>query len=124
MLASAAKAKGGINARWSGFFTALLLHISMSLQCFENHLLLVCFVAPPMKMTTYGSELLLPGCGSLGPSPGARAQWWPDLCPWSPAGHSPKRHTTCRSVAECIGWCQRWWSDPQLKKLALGMSPL
>lgn len=31
MLASAAKAKGGINARWSGFFTALLLsHLHVS----------------------------------------------------------------------------------------------
>ncbi|TWW80945.1 hypothetical protein D4764_01G0007600 [Takifugu flavidus] len=62
--------------------------------------------------------------------------WWPDLCPWSPAGHSPKRQhgtpfrglTTCRrgqgGRVHCVLGSSRrrgpWRSDPRLHKLALG----
>ncbi|TWW77322.1 hypothetical protein D4764_12G0007120 [Takifugu flavidus] len=62
--------------------------------------------------------------------------WWPDLCPWSPAGRSPKRqHGTPfpwahhlqegpRGSGHCVLGSSRrqgpWRSDSRLHKLALG----
>ncbi|TWW62565.1 hypothetical protein D4764_04G0012120 [Takifugu flavidus] len=69
-----------------------------------------------MRVTGAPSSSQAWGWGTLA------SAWWPDLCPGSPAGHSPKRQQgTPFPWAHHLGRRQGpWRSDPRLHKLALG----